>query len=118
MKTLIPYSLAVGLIAICAPGSVSAQPAYLDAPIVRNVIHLTWNTTSKEFRWTADDNAKGAIPKALASDPLFVPRSSILIPWPQLNPLRLQASFSVKAADAPAAATMGQLISALRAVGS
>jgi hypothetical protein len=109
-------ALAFVVATLLATGSqAKGESPFLNAPVVREDIRLEWNSTDKVFEWTAD---RGTTPRDLDKDALFLARTSLRLLYPRLNPLKLQVSATVTAADDPSAAIIGKLVDALTSVGS
>jgi hypothetical protein len=115
MKTIHTARASVVAMLLAAGSPATAQTPYLDAPVVRENIRLEWNSTDKVFEWTAD---RGTTPRDLSKDALFLTPTSLRLLYPRLNPLKLQVSATVTAADDPSAAIIGKLVDALTSVGS
>jgi hypothetical protein len=108
-------AIASAFAALLAGMPAHAQNPYLEAPVIRENIRLEWNSTDKVFEWTADN---GTTPRDLDKDSLFLARTSLRLLYPRLNPLKLQVSATVTAADDPSAVIIGKLVDALTSVGS
>lgn len=113
-RLLLSISVVVSL--LFAPAGVSAQTQeYLDAPVIKSRIRVRWNPGIKKMEWLADDET-GSVYRTIEADALFLTKKSIFISYDRFNPLRLQASVSVTAADDPAHATIAKLIEAITTV--
>src|SRR5260370_25502762 len=79
--------LALNLIVFDAPAS-SQTRQFLDAPVVKSEVGVTWNASAKTMQWEADE-----IPpfRGIQSDTLFLTKDSIYVTYPFLNLLSVQA---------------------------
>jgi len=84
---------------------------YLDAPVVKSRIRV--QLSGKDIQWELDNDDTF---RAFPAHGLFLTKSSVYVTYPQLNPLRVQATASAVAADDPAFAAIKKLIDGITSV--
>ncbi len=69
----------------------------LDAPVVNETIGVGWNSTGKTLQTSLDSGRFLDLPEGA----LFEAKGTVLLTYPQLNPLRVRVSNSIKEVDDP-----------------
>lgn len=105
----------VSSVVLCVAEAALAQTrALLEAPRVRSEIVVQWDPVAKKMFYAIDTDPTA---RELRGDMLFLASRSIYVTYARLNPLRLQASASVVAADDPSADIISRLLSAIVSTG-
>lgn len=81
--------------------------------MVTSELQVRWSDANKPIQWEAD----GKKPyRNLQTDSVFLTKRSIYVTYPRMNPLRLQATATLKPADDPSYAVLTKLIDAISTV--
>jgi len=112
METRIRILLTMAILALAHQATAQTREL-LDAPQVKDRIRVQWDATNKKMTWAVDEGTRF---RELLPDALFLTKTSVVITYPRLNPLRIQATASVTAADDPSAATISKLIESILSV--
>ncbi len=84
---------------------------YLDAPVVTSRIRV--QLSGKDIQWELDNDDTF---RGFPAHGLFLTKSSVYVTYPQLNPLRVQATASAVAADDPTFAAIKKLMDGITSV--